>query len=113
MMSRKARRAVPALVTRAASAAIAAVAATAIGVGAAPAQATQAAPVVPAAPALPTGCTQSGSTVTCAYTSAGEHQFAVPSGITSVTATAVGGQGGEDFGLGEPGGLGAIATGTF
>jgi hypothetical protein len=51
--------------------------------------------------------------VTCTYTSVGEHQFAVPAGVTAVTATAVGGQGGSDFGLGEPGGLGATASGTI
>ncbi len=67
----------------------------------------------PAAPALPAGCTQSVATVTCKYTTTGEHQFAVPASVTSVTVTAVGGQGGEDFGSGNPGGLGAIATGTL
>ena len=87
-------------------AAIAAVS-LAAGVGAAPALAS---PVSPAA--LPAGCTASAGTVTCTYTSAGEHQFAVPAGVTSVTATAVGGQGGSDFGSGSPGGLGAVAKGT-
>lgn len=70
--------------------------------------------VVPAvASALPSGCSQSGGTVTCKYTTNGESQFAVPAGVASVTATAVGGQGGSDFGLGDPGGLGAVATGTL
>jgi hypothetical protein len=65
------------------------------------------------AAALPSGCTQSGTTVTCTYTSGGEHQFVVPSAVTSVTATAVGAEGGNDFGFNNPGGLGASATGTI
>src|ERR1700685_846004 len=100
MMSRQLRQAVPTLVVRVSMAAVAAVA---LGVGAGPALAAPtvstapASPATLAAPALPTGCTQSVATVTCKYTTTGEHQFAVPSGVTSVTATAVGGQGGADF----------------
>ncbi len=70
-------------------------------------------PAALAAPDLPAACSQSGTTVTCTYTSQGESQFDVPTGITSVTATAVGAQGGADFGSGTPGGLGAVASGTF
>jgi large repetitive protein len=103
---------VPGLVRRAMSRrvtrnAVAAVAATALVLGAAPALAAT------ALPALPAGCTQSGITVTCTYTSLGESQFAVPQGVTTVSATVVGGQGGEDFGLGDPGGLGAVASGSL
>ena len=119
MTSRQVRRAGPALITRAAAAAVTA---AALAVGAAPALAASAAPATSvslatpaslAAPALPTGCSQSGATVTCKYTSTGEHQFGVPAGVTSVTATVVGGQGGDDFGASTPGGLGAMATGTL
>ena len=97
-------------------------AAAALGIGAAPALAASAGPATsvslatpasPTAPALPTGCSQSGVTVTCTYTSTGEHQFGVPAGVTSVTATVVGGQGGADFGASTSGGLGAVATGTL
>jgi hypothetical protein len=70
---------------RLAVAAIAAVS-LAAGAGAAPALASPASPA-----ALPAGCTASAGTVTCTYTTAGEHQFTVPAGVTSVAATAVGG----------------------
>jgi hypothetical protein len=51
--------------------------------------------------------------VTVRYTTQGESKFTVPPGVTSITATAIGAQGGADFGAGDPGGLGAEATGTF
>jgi hypothetical protein len=89
--------------------AIAAIAALAFGAAGAPAGSALAAS---AAPALPSGCSQSGATVTCTYTAQGEHQFAVPSGVTSVTATAVGGEGMDPRGI-NGGGLGAVATGTI
>jgi hypothetical protein len=123
MVSRQARRPLSAAFFRLA---LAVVAAAALGVAAVPASSALAAPAalavpavpaVPAAPAvpagLPSGCSQSGATVTCTYTSQGEHQFAVPSEVTSVTATVVGGQGGADFGTGDSGGLGAVASGTL
>jgi hypothetical protein len=111
MVSLPTWRPLPAAVFRAT---LAFVAIAALGVAAVPAGSALAAPAVPAVPAgLPSGCSQSGATVTCTYTSAGEHQFAVPSTVTSVTATVAGGQGGADFGSGEPGGLGAVGTGTF
>jgi hypothetical protein len=72
--------------------------------------------VVPAqaAPAaLPAGCTAASGTVTCTYTASGQTQFTVPPGVTSLTTTVVGGQGGTDFGASTPGGLGAVATGTL
>ena len=72
--------------------------------------------VVPAqaAPAaLPAGCTAASGTVTCTYTANGQTQFTVPPGVSSLTATVVGAQGGADFGLSQPGGLGAVATGTL
>ena len=103
MTSRLVRRATLAAVTRVAIVAVAAAALSVAIAVAAPA----------AAFALPSGCSQVGGTVTCTYTAIGEHQFAVPAGVTSVTATAVGGQGGSDFGLGKPGGLGAVATGSL
>ena len=67
-----------------------------------------------AAPAaLPANCTQSGTTVTCTYTAGGESQFTVPQGVNSITATAVGAQGGTSFATDTPGGLGAQATGSL
>jgi Big-like domain-containing protein/glycine rich protein len=122
MMSRSHRRAGSRVLLRGA---LAAVTAAALGAGSAQALAAPAASTAPAAsavpaagarpatPALPSGCSQSGGTVTCTFTSTGEHQLGVPTGVTSVTATVVGGQGGTDFGLSQPGGLGAIATGTL
>lgn len=53
------------------------------------------------------GCSQSGSNVTCTYTAQGESQFVVPAGVSSLTATVVGAQGQG------PGGLGAEASGTL
>jgi hypothetical protein len=107
-MSRQRRGALKAALLRGA---IPAAAALVLGLGAAPA--ALAAPAAPALPALAAGCTQSGATVTCTYTATGEHQFGVPSGVHSVTATVTGGQGGSDFGGSTPGGLGAVATGTI
>ncbi len=103
MTSRLVRPATLAAVVRVAIVAVAAAALSVAIAVAAPA----------AAFALPSGCSQVGGTVTCTYTAIGEHQFAVPAGVTSVTTTAVGGQGGSDFGLGKPGGLGAVATGSL
>ena len=58
-------------------------------------------------------CSQSGPVVTCTFTAPGESQFRVPSGVSSVTATAVGAQGGADYGSGTPGGLGAQAAASI
>ena len=51
-----------------------------------------------AAPAaLPSNCTPSGATVTCTFGYTGAEQtFTVPSGITSVTLTAIGAAGGAN-----------------
>ncbi len=65
------------------------------------------------AAAFPTGCSQSGTTVTCTYTSGGETAFVVPAGVSSVNATVVGAQGGNDFLSDGAGGLGAQASGTI
>ncbi len=43
--------------------------------------------------ALPPGCSQSGQTVACTYTS-GSNPFSVPSGVSSIHVVAVGGTGG-------------------
>lgn len=52
--------------------------------------------------ALQAGCTQSGSLVTCSYTTQAERaSFAVPAGVTSVNVHAVGGTGGAPT-LGPP-----------
>ncbi len=60
---------------------------------------------------VPAGCSQTGSTVTCTFAAQGETQFVVPLGVSSLTATAVGAQGGPDgFNHVSAGGLGAIAT---
>lgn len=61
-----------------------------------------------AAAALPPGCSQSGQTVTCTYTS-GSNPFTVPSGVSSVHVVAVGGKGGDSF---LPQGCGAGAFGA-
>jgi hypothetical protein len=45
------------------------------------------------AAALSSGCSQSGQTVTCAYTS-GSNPFTVPAGVISLNVVAVGGMGG-------------------
>ena len=70
-------------------------------------------PAQAAPAALPAGCTAASGTVTCTYTASGQTQFTVPPGVSSLTATVVGAQGGADFGLAQPGGLGAVATGTL
>jgi Putative Ig domain/IPT/TIG domain len=70
-------------------------------------------PVQAAPAALPAGCTAASGMVTCTYTASGETRFTVPPGVSSLTATVVGAQGGADFGLSQPGGLGAVATGTL
>ncbi len=105
-MSRPTTRPLPTLITRAALAVVTGAALT-VATG------SVVASTALAAPALPAACSQSGTTVTCTYTAQGQSQFDVPAGITSVTATAVGAQGGADFGSGTPGGLGAVASGTL
>src|SRR5690242_14936850 len=51
-----------------------------------------------AAAALPSECSQSGVTVTCSYSSTGAVQaFAVPGGVSDLTITVTGAQGGYDF----------------
>ena len=65
-------------------------------------------------PALPAGCSQAqvGGTVSCAYGSTGAEQtFPVPSGVTSVTAAAVGAAGGS--GYLNSGGAGGTAEATL
>jgi Putative Ig domain len=63
--------------------------------------------------ALPSGCTLSGTTVTCTYTAYGETQFVVPPGLSSITATVVGAEGGQAVSISGTPGLGAQATGTI
>ncbi len=60
-----------------------------------------------AAAALPAGCGQTGSTVTCTYTS-GSNPFTVPVGVSSIHVLAVGGIGG-----GGSGGHGAAVDGDL
>jgi len=55
-------------------------------------------PAQAAPAALPAGCTAASGTVTCTYTASGQTQFTVPPGVSSLTATVVGAQGGADFG---------------
>lgn len=57
--------------------------------------------------ALPTGCTASGSTVVCTYTT-GTAAFVVPSGVSTIHTVAIGGAGG-----GGTGGLGAVVSGDL
>jgi outer membrane protein OmpA-like peptidoglycan-associated protein len=66
-----------------------------------------------AAAASPSCVGVGGGMVTCTFTSVGQTAFDVPAGATSLTAAAVGQQGGADFGTDTPGGLGAVATGTL
>ena len=66
--------------------------------------------VVGATTAQP-GCSQSGNVVTCTY--ATQSEFVVPTGVSSVMATAVGAQGGTDIASGTAGGLGAVASGRL
>ena len=47
---------------------------------------------------------------TVTFTSAGEHSFTVPAGVTSLHVIAIGGAGGTGQGGGGAGGLGAMAT---
>jgi hypothetical protein len=63
-------------------------------------------------PALPPGCSQSGQTVTCTYTS-GSNSFAVPPGVSSVHAVAVGGKGGVDSFFFQGAGPGAVVSGDL
>ena len=69
--------------------------------------------------ALPPGCVQSANTVTCTFSSTGSEQtFAVPTGVSSVSATAVGGRGATGAGTdpgssGGAGGFGAQVTGDL
>ena len=49
----------------------------------------------PAAIALPAECTQSVTTVTCTYTTPGDHVFVVPSGVSVIHGAAIGGRGGD------------------
>ena len=65
--------------------------------------------------ALPAGCTQAGgsSTVTCTYTTPGQATFTVPTGVTSLGVTVVGGRGGGAYSAGSNGGLGARGAGTL
>jgi len=64
------------------------------------------------AAALPSNCSQSGSTVTCTFSSTGSDQaFTVPAGVSSVKVTAIGGVGAAGTANGGAGGLGAKVTG--
>ena len=69
--------------------------------------------------ALPPGCVQSANTVTCTFSSTGSEQtFAVPTGVSSVSAAAVGGSGATGAGTdpgssGGAGGFGAQVTGDL
>ena len=66
------------------------------------------------AAALASNCTESGSTVTCTFSSTGSEQtFTVPAGVSSVTATAVGGVGAAGNSGGGAGGFGAEVTGDL
>jgi Bacterial Ig-like domain (group 3) len=110
-MSRLINRTLPALVIRGAMAVVTA-ATLGVATSSVSDSAALAAPAAAVSAALPAGCSQSGATVTCTYTTPGETQFAVPTDITSLTATVVGAQGGADYGSGTPGGLGAVASGA-
>ena len=84
-----------------ARAAVGLIVAVGVGAGAVPALASATPGVRPdvltTAAALPSQCSQSGLTVTCKYTAQGESQFSVPQNVSSVQATTIGAQGGEDF----------------
>jgi hypothetical protein len=74
-------------------------------------------PMASASPATPCGSagvfSASGATDTCTYTGAGtEDTFAVPSGVTNLHVTAIGGPGGSGGNTGNPGlgGKGAMVT---
>jgi collagen type VII alpha len=78
---------------------------------------------VPAASATSEPCgshgvySVSGQTAMCTYTAAGEDTFTAPSGVSSVSVVAIGGQGGPGAACGTvsgaKGGEGAIVTGTL
>jgi hypothetical protein len=63
------------------------------------------------AASLPSNCSQSGSTVTCTYTGAGNYTFTVPAGVSSLDVTVVGAAGGLGR-LGALGGAGASVEDT-
>src|ERR1700679_3693694 len=60
------------------------------------------------------GATTAGAAETrsASFTEAGEHQFVVPAGVTSVQVTLVGGSGGEGTGF-APGGSGDTVTASL
>lgn len=58
-------------------------------------------------------CTTVGSTTTCVFDTVGEHAFAVPAGVTSVSVTAIGGRGGRSTAEGNIGGRGAQVSGSL
>ena len=63
------------------------------------------------ATAMGGSCVSSGPTTTCTYSYTGSSQtFVVPSGVTSVNVTAIGGEGGSS---GDPGGFGASVASTL
>jgi fibronectin-binding autotransporter adhesin len=71
-------------------------------------------PGEPPRAALPTGCSSSGSMVTCTFGLAGEHPFAVPAGVSTVHVVAVGGRGGTAWAsLPGVGGFGAVVSGDL
>ena len=57
-------------------------------------------------------CTTSGGTTSCTYTGTGEQTFVVPSGVSSVQVTAIGGAGGNGY-YGYNPGAGAQVTTTL
>jgi hypothetical protein len=63
-------------------------------------------------PALSPGCSESGQTVTCTYTS-GSNAFAVPPGVSSIHVVAVGGKGGVDRFFFQGAGPGAVVSGDL
>ena len=78
-----------------------------------PAVASPALAATPGGITSPSGCTESATTVTCQDTLPGESTFIVPPGVTSITATAVGADGGQETVFNGGGGSGAVATGTL
>jgi hypothetical protein len=65
---------------------------------------------------LASNCKQSGSTVTCTFSSTGAERFPVPAGVGSVQVEAVGAPGGASgprYPSPVPGGAGALARGTL
>jgi hypothetical protein len=65
-----------------------------------------------AAAALTPAAALGAETTSQTFSEAGEHPFAVPTGVTSVQITVVGGNGGSGLG-GAPGGTPATVTGTL